>query len=509
MSLSAATIRRLKRLPQVPNIWEGARISLPLPSGGEAAPHMVIWMDGSEGTARSLETADESFGHEALVRGLIKAIEHPQGPYPPIRPKKVLVSDREEQFYLRGVLSDLEIAVEYAAELPMVEHLFARFEEFHQNREPDLPAVYEQLMRSVANELWDAAPWQVLEDHQVLQIELNCWDVGSFYATVLGMMGQEHGVLLYRSIDSLRQFRLAACSDTAMEEMEKVFLSQDCIFCTYDIENPNVPHLVRSSKEPRFDDVSYGSIHPLEGMRAVLDPEEVLATYTALMALKRFFEKNKGKLERDELVDISQKIRITIPDTIPSDLKAVNVTVSTMPDLVSDLRDMGDDDDDDCDLDIQDDLVPEHSLISTGIVPIHFLKSLQSLVPTFTVNMDKVSADGLPVMMVQTTKLKAGNIMKFINVAGGIRGLAFEVIEGAPVQLGVVALADGQLQLIGEFSHAQVELWQSRCISNDLRCALIIAQGSTKNSKPRPPIDKDILAVMETTLTDIDTLCGL
>jgi hypothetical protein len=494
MSLSAATIRRLKRLPQVPNIWEGARISLPLPNGGEAAPHMVIWMDGSEGTARSLETADESFGHEALVRGLIKAIEHPQGPYPQIRPKKVLVSDREEQFYLRGVLSDLDIAVEYAPELPMVEHLFARFEEFHQNREPDLPAVYEQLMRSVANELWDAAPWQVLEDHQVLQIELNCWDVTSFYATVLGMMGQEHGVLLYRSIDSLRQFRLAACSDTAMEDMEKVFLSQDCIFCTYDIENPNMPHLVRSSKEPRFEDMSYGSIHPLEGMRAVLDPEEVLATYTALMALKRFFEKNRGKLERDELVDISQKIRITIPDTIPADPKAVNVTVSTMPDLVSDLRDMGDDDD--CDLDIQDDLV-------------HFLKSLQSLVPTFTVDMDKVSDDGLPVMMVQTTKLKAGNIMKFINVAGGIRGLAFEVIEGAPVQLGVAALADGQLQLIGEFSHAQVELWRSRCISNDLRCALIIAQGSTKNSKPRPPIDKDILAVMETTLTDIDTLCGL
>jgi hypothetical protein len=316
-------------------------------------------------------------------------------------------------------------------------------------------------------------------------------------------------VLLYRSIDSLRQFRLAACSDTAMEEMEKVFLSQDCIFCTYDLDNPNMPHLVRSTKDRPFDDVSYGSIHPLEGMRAVLDPEEVLATYAALMALKRFFEKNKGKLERDELVDVSQKIRITIPDTISSDPKTVNVTVSTMPDLVSELRDMSDDDDDDCDLDIQDDLVPEHSLISTGIVPVHFLKSLQSLVPTFTVNMDLVSADGLPVMMVQTTKLKAGNIMKFINVAGGIRGLAFEVIEGAPVQLGVVALADGQLQLIGEFSHAQVELWQNRCISNDLRCALIIAQGSTKNSKPRPPIDKDILAVMETTLTDIDTLCGL
>jgi hypothetical protein len=505
MSLSPATIRRLKRLPQVPNVWEGARISLPLPIGGEAAPHMVIWMDGSEGTARSLETADESFGHEALVRGLIKAMEYPQGPYPQIRPKKVLVSDREEQFYLRGVLSDLEIAVEYAPELPMVEHLFARFEEFNQNRQPDLPLIYDQLLRAAADELWRVAPWSVLEDYQVIQIGVNCWDVESFYATVLGMMGQEYGVLLYRSIDSLRQFRLAACSDTGLEEMEKVFLAQDCIFCTFDVES-DIPHLGRI-QQTEFDDVSYGSIHPLEGMRAVLDEEEILATYTALIALKRFFEKNKAKLQKDDLAAISQKIKITIPDTIPADPKTVNVTVSTIPELMRELREMGGDDDE---LDIQDDLIPEHALISTGAVSWELLKSLQPVVPSFEVNVNRFDTEALlPVMMVQTTKVKANAMLKFIAAAGGIRGIAFETIEGAPVQLGILALADGQLQLVGEFAHRQVEIWEARCAESKSRCAFLIAQGATKKSKPAPPLDRDILAVMETRLTDMDTLYEL
>jgi hypothetical protein len=509
MSLSPATIRRLKRLPQVPNVWEGARISLPLPIGGEAAPHMVIWMDGSEGTARSLETADESFGHEALVRGLIKAIEYPQGPYPQIRPKKVLVSDREEQFYLRGVLSDLDIAVEYAPELPMVEHLFARFEEFHQNRQPDLPPVYEQLMRAAADEVWKAAPWDTLEDYQVLQIEVNCWDISKFYATVLGMMGQEYGVLLYRSIDSLRQFRLAACSDTGLEDMEKVFLAQDCIFCTFDIERDGLPHLGRVDLA-EFDDVSYGSIHPLEGMRAVLDQEEVLATYVALIALKRFFEKNKTKLQKDELVGISQKIKVTIPETVPADPRSISITVSTIPELMEELREMGEDNDDDEELDIKDDLIPEHALISTGAVSWVLLKSLESVVPIFAVNISKFDAEELlPVMMIQTTKAKANAMLKLIAAAGGIRGIAFETIEGAPVQLGILALADGQLQLVGEFAHRQVEIWEARCTESGFRCAFLVAQGATKKSKPAPPLDRDIVAVMETKLTDMDTLYEL
>jgi hypothetical protein len=501
MNLSPATIRRLNRLPQVPHVWEGAKICLPTPISPEVSHQMVIWMDASEGTARSLETTEG--GHEALVRGLLKAIEHPQGPFPQIRPQKVLVNDREAQFYLRGILRDLEIAVEYAPELPMVEHLFSRFEEFHQNQAPEILPVFDRLLRSAAEELWDVAPWQTLEDYQVLQIALNCWDTENLYATVLGMMGQEYGVLLYRSLESLRQFRQAACSNTPLEEMEKVFLAQDCIFCTFDIEEPIMSFPQRPATGAiKFTDVSYGSIHPFEGMRAVLDPEEILSAYTAIIALKRFFLKNKVKLATEPMTTINQKIRVALPDTIPANPKLVNVVVSTMPEIMREFQEMSDEDEAP---DVLDDLIPEHSLIGTGAVSWDLLKILQPLVPNFDVELPKKpEGNGLPVIMLRTTRTKANKMMQAILAAGGIQGLAFEIPENAPIQFGILALQDGQLQLIGEFAHTQVDMLAER--SPDGRCAFIVAEGATKKSLPGPPRNKDILAVLETRIMDLDDL---
>jgi hypothetical protein len=498
MNLSPATIRRLNRFPQVSNVWEGAKIYLPTPISTGDNHHMVIWMDATEGTARSLETTEG--GHEALVRGLLKAIEHPQGPFPQIRPKKVLVNDREAQFYLRGILRDLEITVEYAAELPMVEHLFSRFEEFHQNQTPEILPVYDRLLRSAAEELWDVAPWETLEDYQVLQIAVNCWDTENLYATVLGMMGQEYGVLLYRSIESLRQFRQAACSNTPLEEMEKVFLAQDCIFCTFEIDNPILLTTKKPTSNQKFTDVSYGSIHPFEGMRGALDPEEVLSTYTAIIALKRFFVKNKTKLAAEPLAAMQQKISIALPDTIPADPKKVNVVVSTMPEIMKEFQEMSDLDDG---LNIQDDLIPEHSLIGTGSVSWELLKVLQSIVPNFDVELPKkTDGYGLPVIMLRTTRTKANKMIQAVLAAGGLQGLAFEMPEDAPIQFGILALTDGQLQLIGEFAHTQVEMLAER--SPDGRCAFIVAEGATKKSLPGPPRNKDIVAVLETRIMNLD-----
>jgi calcineurin-like phosphoesterase len=58
-----------------------------------------------------------------------------------------------------------------------------------------------------AYELWQDAPWELLSDHHILSIELNQWDVGTLYVSVMGMLGMEYGVLLYRSLDSLKRFR--------------------------------------------------------------------------------------------------------------------------------------------------------------------------------------------------------------------------------------------------------------------------------------------------------------
>jgi hypothetical protein len=135
--LPRTTQSRLKKIPQIPSVWEGDRRALSLSermpratlepnqeSGGEC----VIWVDGSEGCVRSMEVVSPETGPEAMVRTLIRAIETPQSPARPARPKKIIVRDRETQFFLRGVLQDLDITIDYVPSLPLIDDLFRGFE---------------------------------------------------------------------------------------------------------------------------------------------------------------------------------------------------------------------------------------------------------------------------------------------------------------------------------------------------------------------------------------------
>jgi hypothetical protein len=518
MGLSPATIRRLKRLPQVPNIWEGAKINLPGKLVGDTSTsgqQMVLWMDGSEGIARSLESADESFGNEIMVRSLIRAIEYPQGPYPQVRPMKVLVADREEQFYLRGVLSDLDIEVGYAPELPTIQQLFERFGQLEEPVEETLPPVYAQLLATAAKEVWQVAPWEVLHDFQILEITLNRWDVEKFYACMMGKMGEEFGVLLYRSMDSVRQFRAAAVAqedfnEASMDALEKTFLSQDCIFCSYDLEEEDeMPN--RNSKY----DFNYGSIHPLEGIRAVLDPEEVLATYVALLAVKKFFVVEKANL-KPEAALIQRTIKLPLPKDLlienspiaPSTMpKTIEVHVANMPYFTQELMLLTDgewEEDDEDGSELQDDLLPDHCAISTGVIPWELLEEIELIVPRCTVNMEQPLKYGLPVVMVQSTRPEMMKTINHIVESGGLDSIMFSEVEhpvtGEDLFLGVVKLADGEFQVIGEFSIEQSENWLKNCQKSKGRCAFIVAQGFTARSKLGPPKNKDILAVWEATL---------
>lgn len=516
MGLSPATIRRLKRLPQVPHVWEGAKISLPgqmVGDDGAIGQKMVLWMDGSEGIARSLESADEAFGNEVMVRSLIRAIEYPQGPYPQVRPMKVLVADREEQFYLRGVLSDLDIEVGYVPELPTIQQLFERFSHIGERDPDELPPAYEQLLNTAAQEIWQTAPWEVLHDFQILEVVLDRWDVEKFYACVMGKMGQEYGILLYRTMDTVRQFRAAAIAqadfdEMSMESLEKTFLSQDCIFCSYDLLEEQLP-----GRKSNYD-FNYGSIHPLEGIRSLLDPEEALATYAALMAIKKFFLAEKANLLPDAPL-IQRKIKLTLPKDLPIGLDAgqtaaakrtVEVQVATMPYFSQELMALTDweeedDDEDDDDDDLLDDLLPDRCAISTGLMPWTLLEEIEQTVPRCTVQMDQPLKSGMPVIMVQSTRQEMLKTIDHIVASEGLEAIAFgqvvHPVTGEDMFLGVAMLADGELQVIGEFSMTQGETWMESCQKSQGRCAFIIAQGFTARSKLGPPKNKDILAIWE------------
>jgi hypothetical protein len=449
-----------------------------------------------------------------MVRTLLRAIEHPQGPYPAVRPKKIVVSDREEQFYLRGVLRDLDIDVDYAAELPLIAQLFERFGEISETQQPQLPQEYHEILETAAQEIWSAAPWRLLADHQIISIELQRWDVDSLYACVMGMMGMEYGILLYRSVESLHQFRQAALYHDGLQDMEAAFLSQDCIFLTF--ETDVEPRKSRFNPKRANFETHFGTIHPLEGMRAFLDPEEALATYAALTALQRFVTTHEVELDRDDLPEISQKIRLNLPTQIPNLPKSIDVTVATMPQVSQELWDMQTDeefdDDDDDDITILEDLIPEKAFISLGMIR---WEQLQMLHPQAVSLQGTPTGDGLPVIMVQSTRTKAQAMIDKITAVGGVRGITFNPGEDPFVrktyELGIIQLADGQMQLFGEFAldspiHLEARRkWTQRCQQTNNQCGLIIAQGLTGKAKGNPQ-PKDMLAVIETQFLDAEEL---
>jgi hypothetical protein len=506
MTLTPATIKRLKHFPQVPHVWEGAKVSFPsLPEEEAHGQQMVLWIDGTEGVARSLESADEGLGHEVLVRAFLRAIEYPQGPFPQVRPQKVLVADREELFYLRGILGDLDIEVSYVPELPTVKHLLDRFSSFQRQSRIKLANPYEHLLQEAAREIWQTAPWRILHDFQILQITIDRWEIKNLYACVMGIMEEEYGILLYRSQESVRQFRMAALQgneEDDLDGLEKTFLSQDCIFCTFDVDDRQ-----RSAGQPpHFKHVSFGSIHPLEGVRSTLDAEESLATYSALMAIKSFFTSDKKKLDPENGRLCQRQVQVTLPlaDLSKAERK-VTVQVSTMPEFSQELWDIGedlDDEDDDDDGALQDDLIPLNSVLSMALTPWPLLEKLADTTKLFTVKIQKPIKEGLPTLVVQSTRADITPTIKAIEQSGGIESLLFtrvaHPITDQSLYLAIVMLGDGQFQLVGEFSTAQGLEWIQYCRKSRGRCSLMLAQGLRRNAVAiGPPKDKDILAVWE------------
>jgi hypothetical protein len=523
-AISLSTQRRLQQLPQLPSVWEGDRRHVDRlveeldVEQDEDRRELIVWVDGVEGVVRSMEVVNPTMGTEAVVRALIKAMEAPQAPSQPARPRKIIVRDRQLQFYLRGVLQDLGISIEYVPELPIVDELFNRFAEMAGARPPKLPRKYVELLETTAREIWDLAPWSMLADYEAISIELNEWDIEKFYVSVMGMLGMEYGILFYRSAESLQRFRAMALNEDGMQDMESAFLSQDCIFVTFDAADPDPSHDLGNLPAIAISP-SFGNIHPMEGMRPFLYEEEAIATQAALIAFKGFIETFRHQLEADDLPELSKTIQIATPDTNTPK----QITVETLPELSQGLLQMhmarGEDEEfDPQELPIREDLIPENSFISLGMMPWDRVELIRQAAAYHQSSEVQPLGEGLPIVLIQTTRTKAKETIDRIRQAGGLEGIGFnpgeDPLEGDCFDLGLLRLADGEMQLFGEFyndSEVHIEArkkWNQRVKKTKGYCGLVIAQGVTGKARGNPGI-KETIALIETkSLSDKDLGLG-
>lgn len=514
-ALHPTTQRRLQKIPQTNSLWEGDRRSFvgAIDEEGDddgVERECIIWVDGGEGMVRAMDIVPADSGIEAVVRTLLRAIEYPHSYAKPSRPQKIVVKDRELQFFLRGALQELNIAVEYVPELPLIDSLFRGLEENSRARPPALPPQWEEPLCEAARAVWNAAPWEWLADNEILAVEVNCWEVETLYACVMGMLGQEFGILLYRSRESLEQFRQAAVEEDSIEVLEKAFVEQDCWFLNFELDEDE-----EEAPEPIF-----GSIHPYEGLRPFLGEEEASAVFVSLEAIARFV--SEVKEESDPSETLRQSYAIALPSEAASG-DEVSVAVATLPELAEQLLDLlpEDDEEDDEDEDVQEvpireDLIPEDSFLSIGMMPWEAIAAIEQD-PKKYVQEGEVTkeGEGMPIVLIQTSRPKAITLIESIQEAGGLEGIAFNPGEDpfseTVYDLGILRTGNGELYLFGEFDgedevHQRARmLWDRRSRQTGGYCGLIVARGLKGASSGQPQL-KDLMALFEARALSLDDL---
>lgn len=524
-ALNRSTRRRLQQLRQVPSVWEGDRRSLTprlIRSAEAESPRQgdcILWVDGTEGMVRAMDVVSSDAGPEAVARTLLQAMESPQSSGMPARPQKIVVRDREIQFFLRGVLQDLSIVIDYAPELPLIDEIFHGIQGIAADSPPELPEAYAQPILELARQIWDLEPWIALDEEKIIAVELNYGDIETLYVSVLGMLGMEYGILLYRSLDSLKKFRQQVLSaDDTPQTLEEAFLEQDCLFVTFD-QLENFPELAAASAEPTETDLfaetnvhpCFGNLHPLEGMRPLLYEEEARVILVALQALQRFFQQHLSKIDLENFPALSSRYRIANPDQ-PS--QKVSVKVSTLPDVAEELYEMS------MEAELADeslgvvpllhnDLIPEDAFYSLGAMPWETLDMLRSVVEVRQAETDELSrtADGFPVILIQTSRPKAKVLIAALQAAGGLKAICFnpgeDPIADEHYDLGILQTNNDELHLFGEFFeqdpvHIQArKKWDQRCKKTKGHCGLVIARGLKGSSRGNPQLS-DMMALFET-----------
>jgi hypothetical protein len=515
-ALPQNTRRRLKKVPQIPSVWEGDRRPLgsmasSLEPEMEGNGECIIWVDGSEGSVRSMEIVPPDTGLEAVVRTLLRAIESPHHPAQPARPQKIIVRDREIQFFLRGALQNLDIAIEYVPQLPLIDQLFQSLEEIDTTKPPSLPPDYDNLLQETAQKVWEEAPWELLADCDILSLDISNRE-GTIYICAIGMMGAEFGILLYRSLDSLKRFRAAALEEKSAAQLEQAFLNQDCWFLNFEVDREEEEEEEWLESETSEVIPCFGSLHPYEGMRPFIEEEEAKIVYIGLEALLCFVRQYSQKLEPEKLPKISDRYDISLP--LPAKSETVSVQIATLPELTQELLSLDDGgeleaipNNQEINLAIEEDLIPDGSLVTLGNVSWKILEQLKKQRKTYyqSLNLSPKGAD-LPAIVIQTSRPKAVTIIETIQRAGGLKAVCFnpgnDPFTGETYDLGMLQTGDGKLHVFAEYLHdlpqhlQALKRWHRHCHQAKGYCGLIIAMGATGSARGNPQ-PRDMLALFE------------
>jgi hypothetical protein len=174
-------------------------------------------------------------------------------------------------------------------------------------------------------------------------------------------------------------------------------------------------------------------------------------------------------------------------------------------------------DDDDLDTIIHDDLLPDNTLVKLLGISWEGLEFWREHIPKSSCYLSQAfpqTADAFSVLLIQTSRPKALDLIAEIKFLGNIQGVCFHPAEdnSDPKELGLLIMGNEELHLFGEFSQDDYspdqemrQRWLKRCQESNGICGVIVAMGLTGVTKGRPST-KHILAFYEVPLINPDDL---
>lgn len=500
IKISPPTLRRLRKIKQNPVVWEGARCSVPipprrakfanviplLPQAGEE-PEYVLWADATNGAIRSMTPIEPNAGIEVLVRSLLQAIEYPQSNTPPLRPQKIVVNDRQSQFYLRGILQEIDITVEFAETLPLIEEILFSLGEQADNTPELLPYELAPNFYRQIEALWHLSPWEYVNDYHVIEAKLDRWDINSFYITFIRDVGlSDAGVMFYHNLDSIRQFRMSVIQHMLeeVESMEETFLNQDCIFMMFN-RAAEVPDSVKQMLHNfgwklKTNYPHFSILHPLEGERGFLQEEEVLALTATLEALILFFSEYKKQLRPRQF----PSLRATyMPTSVPQPCSIEILTLVEESKQILSLS--GEYDEEEV---IGRYLIPHNSLIHLTSLNQKNVEEFRNFAPTKELSDNWIKHLRQPIVLIQNSRNEIKSLISSLQEEENPKGIC--VVPYNPFEIVLLITGSGNIFLLDKTYRCGEELlsfnrWKKEC-QEKRQCVVILAMGIRGKTRGNP-----------------------
>lgn len=292
--------------------WVGGRISAPIyiTEGDGHRAELLLWLELPDDLLLGI-TVNDPRAPSSMADTLLSAMQRPAAG-PPRRPDRVRVADATVAAELRAAVPGLEVRVEDTPELDAV--VAAMMESMPPSR---VTASYfdgGRLSAAVLAELFQAAaplfklaPWTVAHEGQLLRLDIPQLGIEGACVSLIGMLGESLGVLIFRSLAGYHAFRRSA-DLTRSGPLRHGSLDLGTTILALNFERAtdlpaSMRHEIRQHGWPIAGPRGYPRIEhrDRDGLPRPLTEDDVRIATACAAALCSFFEQHRDAFREDPL----------------------------------------------------------------------------------------------------------------------------------------------------------------------------------------------------------------